>query len=321
MPGPAPKSPTPKSQDWLMLLHNIPPKPAYLRVKIWRRLQALGAVAVKNAAYVLPKSDQAQEDLRWVSREIAEGGGEAVLCEARFVDGLDDAALRALFNAARDADYAALAEEARGAMEAGENKREAAERRLSRRFDQAAAMDFFRATGRGAAEGALAALKAKVKHPAQKLPRPHDTTEKPRGRVWVTRKSVFVDRIASAWLIRRFIDPKARFKFVAEKDYRPKPGELRFDMFDAEFTHEGDRCTFEVLRDGFAPGDAALGPIAEIVHDIDMKDGKYGRAETAGVLQMLTGIAEGTDDDEERNRRGAEVFEALYRSFKGKRSS
>jgi hypothetical protein len=131
---------------------------------------------------------------------------------------------------------------------------------------------------------------------------------------------VFVDRIACAWLIRRFIDPKARFKFVAENDYRPKPGELRYDMFDAEYTHDGNRCTFEVLKDRFAPGDAALAPIAEIVHDIDLKDAKYGRAEAAGVLQMLTGIAEGASDDAERNRRGGEVFEALYRSFKGKRS-
>jgi hypothetical protein len=132
---------------------------------------------------------------------------------------------------------------------------------------------------------------------------------------------VFADRIASAWLIRRFVDPAARFKFVAEKDYRPKPGELRFDMFEAEFTHEGDRCTFEVLRDRFAPGDAALGEIAEIVHDIDLKDGKFGRAEAAGVQRMIAGICAGTDDDDERNRRGGEVFETLYRSFKGKRES
>ena len=311
----------PQPANWLLLLHNIPPKPAYLRVKIWRRLQGLGAVAVKNAAYVLPKSEQAQEDLRWVAREIEQGGGEAVLCEASFVAGLDDAALRGLFNAARDADYAALAEEARGAMEGGESDLEAAARRLGRRFDQIAAMDFFRATGLGAAEGALAALHARLKPAGAPGPGPGAGPQRPRARTWVTRASVFADRIASAWLIRRFVDPAARFKFVAEKDYRPKPGELRFDMFEAEFTHEGDRCTFEVLRDRFAPGDAALGEIAEIVHDIDLKDGKFGRAEAAGVQRMIAGICAGTDDDDERNRRGGEVFETLYRSFKGKRES
>ena len=301
-----------------MLLHNIPPKPAYLRVKIWRRLQALGAVAVKNAAYVLPGSEQAHEDLNWVSREIVAGGGEAVLCEAKFVDGLDDAGLRALFDAARNADYAAIAEEAREAAQGDDA--EAAIKRLRKRFDQVAAMDFFRTAGREAAEAALSGLEARMNR-AKQTPAPKRAeVENLRGRVWVTRKSVFVDRIASAWLIRRFIDPKARFKFVVEKDYRPKPGELRYDMFDAEFTHEGDRCTFEVMAGRFAGDDAALRHIAEIVHDIDMKDAKYGRPEASGVLQMLTGIAEVTSDDIERNRRGAEVFEALYRSFKGKRS-
>lgn len=300
-----------------MLLHNIPPKPAYLRVKIWRRLQALGAVAVKNAAYVLPRSEQAHEDLSWVSREIAAGGGEAVLCEAKFVAGLDDAGLRALFDAARNADYAAIAEEAREA--AAQDDAETAVKRLRKRFDQVAAMDFFRTAGREAAEAALSGLEARMSR-AKQTPSPKRAeAENMRGRVWVTRKSVFVDRIASAWLIRRFIDPKARFKFVAENDYRPKAGELRYDMFDAEFTHEGDRCTFEVMAGRFASDDAALRQIAEIVHDIDMKDAKYGRAEAAGVLQTLSGIAEVTADDIERNRRGGEVFEALYRSFKGKR--
>ena len=130
---------------------------------------------------------------------------------------------------------------------------------------------------------------------------------------------MFVDRIASAWLIRRFIDPKARFKFVAEKDYRPRPGELRFDMFDAEFTHEGDRCTFEVLRERFAAQDRALAQIGEIVHDIDLKDGKFARPEAAGVQQMIAGIAASAPDDDERLKRGGDIFEALYRSFRGKK--
>lgn len=312
MAGPAPQSP-----GWLMLLHNIPPKPAYLRVKIWRRLQALGAVAVKNAAYVLPKSEQAHEDLRWVCREIREGGGEAVLCEASFIEGLDDAGLRAIFEAARDADYAAIAEEARGG--AAETDIEAAARRLRRRFEQVSAMDFFKASGREAAKGALMGLEARLKRAVEPPAAPRDASAAPRARVWVTRRAVFVDRIACAWLIKSFIDPKARFKFVAESDYKPKPGELRYDMFDAEFTHDGNRCSFEVLRDRFVAQDAALGQLAEIVHDIDLKDGHFGRAEAAGVAQMIAGITADTDDDAERNRRGGEVLESLYRSFKGKR--
>jgi len=305
---------------WLMLLHNIPPKPAYFRVKIWRRLQGLGAVAVKNAAYVLPRNEQSLEDLGWVRRAIEEGGGEALLCEAHFIDGLDDRGLRALFGAARDADYAAIAEEARALSESGaDSEIEAGARRLRRRFDQVAAIDFFGAAGREPAEGALSGLEAGMKRrqgEAAPAPAPGG---RPAGKVWVTRSSVFVDRIASAWLIKRFVDPRARFKFVSERQYQPKPGELRYDMFDAEFTHEGDRCTFEVLAARFAADDRALAHLAEIVHDIDLKDGKYGRSEAGGVLQLVTGICGATDDDEQRLKRGGELFETLYQSFRGKR--
>jgi hypothetical protein len=137
-----------------------------------------------------------------------------------------------------------------------------------------------------------------------------------KGRTWVTRTGVFVDRIGSAWLIRRFIDPEARFKFVPAKGYVPEPGELRFDMFEAEFTHEGDRCTFEVLlsRAGLER-DRGLSRIAEIVHDIDLKDGKFARPEAEGIKPVITGICNGTPDDEERLGRGGAVFEDLYRSF------
>ncbi|MCC6469984.1 MAG: chromate resistance protein [Alphaproteobacteria bacterium] len=309
------------TSNWLMLLHNIPPKPAYFRVKIWRRLQGLGAVAVKNAAYVLPRSEQALEDLGWTRRAIEEAGGEAVLCEARFVDGLDDRGLRALFDAARDADYAGIVEEiGRVELDADMAELESVARRLRRRFDQIAALDFFGAAGREPAEGALSGLEARMKRPQAKDRAAETDMARPRGRLWVTRASVFVDRIASAWLIKRFVDPRARFKFVSAPKYEPKPGELRYDMFDAEFTHEGDLCTFEVLVKRFAGDDRALGHLAEIVHDIDLKDGKYGRSEAGGVLQLIAGICGATDSDEERLKRGGELFETLYQSFRGRRA-
>src|SRR6267378_8706615 len=103
-----------REMRWLLLIHQIPPKPDYFRVKIWRRLQRIGAVAIKNSVYVLPKSDQTLEDFQWIVREIVEGGGDASLCEAGFVEGLSDGQIEALFRAARDADYAAIADEARG---------------------------------------------------------------------------------------------------------------------------------------------------------------------------------------------------------------
>ena len=141
------------------------------------------------------------------------------------------------------------------------------------------------------------------------------TAEDLTGRVWVTRRGVRVDRIASAWLIRRWIDADARFKFVPSKGYEPLDGEIRFDMFDAEFTHQGDLCTFEVLARQVRPDDAALASIGEIVHDIDLKDVKFGRPETEGVANLLAGIVAGTDDDERRLERGGDMFENLYRFF------
>jgi hypothetical protein len=142
-----------------------------------------------------------------------------------------------------------------------------------------------------------------------------------RGKVWVTRRGVQIDRIASAWLIRRFVDPDARFKFVTAKDYAGRPGELRFDMFQAEFTHEGDRCTFEVMLERTGLDDPALRAIAEIVHDIDLKDGKFGREQTAGIAHVIAGICMGQDDDLARIDRGSAVLDDTYALFRQKRGA
>src|SRR5260370_32238917 len=101
------------AHSWLLLIHQLPAKPAYLRVKIWRRLQALGAIAVKNSVYALPSGERTQEDFAWLLKEVVEGGGEGMICEARLIDGLSDAAVRQLFNSARAAEYDALGKAAR----------------------------------------------------------------------------------------------------------------------------------------------------------------------------------------------------------------
>ncbi len=138
--------------------------------------------------------------------------------------------------------------------------------------------------------------------------------------MWVTRAGVHVDRIASAWLIRRFIDPEARFKFVPPKGYVPAPGELRFDMFEAEFTHEGDNCTFEVLLARSGLSDPALAAIAEIVHDIDLKDSKFSREEASGIARLVGGIAATTEDDTRRIERGSVMLDDLYQYFRTTRA-
>jgi hypothetical protein len=141
-----------------------------------------------------------------------------------------------------------------------------------------------------------------------------------RGRVWVTRRGIQVDRMASAWLIRRFIDPQARFKFVPARGYRPEPGELRFDMYQAEYTHEGELCTFQVLLGRFGLGDPALAAMGEVIRDIDCKDSKHGRAETAGVAALVDAIAGSESDDAARISRSAAVFDGLLQHFGSRRA-
>jgi len=137
------------------------------------------------------------------------------------------------------------------------------------------------------------------------------------SRTWVTRSGIKVDRIGSAWLIRRFIDPKATFKFVDTSTYKHSAGELRFDMYNGEFTHEGDLCTFEVLieKHGLVAKHPALQALAEMVHDIDLKDNRYQRSETSGLSRMVDGLCARTPDDEERLQQGSQIFDALYQSF------
>jgi hypothetical protein len=315
---------------WLLLIHQIPPKPDYLRVKIWRRLQRLGAVPVKNSVYVLPKSDQTQEDLQWVLREVVESGGEASLCEARFVDGLSDDEVMQLFRSAREDDYQEISRDLeriatslskKTKTDSESRKRLALElERIHKRITEVVAIDFFNAPGREGAERLIFTLDARLQEgsPAGQAAKAKQQLQDFQDRNWVTRKGIHVDRMASAWLIRRFIDPNARFKFVPPKGYQPQPGEIRFDMYEAEFTHEGDRCTFEVLIERVGLSDPGLGPIAEIVHDIDLKDAKFAREETPGIERLIAGIAMAHKQDEARLERGCALFDDLYEYYRRK---
>jgi hypothetical protein len=316
---------------WLLLIHQIPPRPNYLRVKIWRRLQRLGAVAIKSSVYALPKSEQAQEDFQWLGKEIIGAGGDATVCEARFIDGLTDDQVEALFQTARDADYQNLAEAARTlskhiprkvALKDDRHMRFGSETaKLKKRLEEIVGIDYFGAPARMTAEGLVAGLEARIEG--------HTTRQKsvgsrvvPRaslkGKTWVTRKGIHVDRMATAWAVRRFIDADAKFKFVPAKGYRRAGNEVCFDMFEAEFTHEGDACSLEVLLRRTGLADPGLIPIAEIVHDIDLKDGKFERPETAGIGRLIDGIAMAHKDDETRLTRAAAVFDDLSEYFRRK---
>lgn len=317
---------------WLLLIHQIPPKPDYLRVKIGRRLLRIGAVPVKNSVYVLPDRPSSLEDFQWVRAEITDGGGDASICKAGFIDGLTDAQIEYLFRGARDADYIEIADAARELWNTLHRRdREAVRQRsarheddlarLRKRFNAVVSIDFFDAVGRTMAEEALRKVAEELAQTGEvaadvvALSTAVADRNAYRGRTWVTRRGIFVDRIASAWLIRRFIDRDARFKFVADDRRKPAEGELRFDMFGGEFTHEGDRCTFETLLRRFHLEDPGLSEIAEIVHDIDLKDDKFARDDASGIERVLAGIASSSTDDSVRLERASPIFDDLYALF------
>jgi hypothetical protein len=327
-PSPTGSEPATSTVDphWLLLVHQIPPKPDYLRVKIGRRLQRIGAVAIKNSVYALPGRADTYEDFQWIAREIREGGGDALIAEATIVEGLSDASVRALFDSARDEDYAELLADGRTlgkALGTKRSSRSAVRRRqleqelarLRRRFESVTAIDFFGAPKRRLVATLLDDLgRTLAPAPAEAAGRGATPGEYHR-RTWVTRRDVHVDRIASAWLIRRFIDPAARFRFVDPERHVHRAGELRFDMFDGEFTHHGDACTFESLASRFVPHDGAVREIGEIVHDVDCKDGKFQREEAPGLRRMIAGIVAAHRDDDARRERGAALFDDLHAAF------
>ena len=298
-------------RKWCILIHNIPARPLYLRAKVRQKMARLGAVALKNSVYVLPRNDDALEDFQWLAQEIGKEGGQAFVTAGEILGGISETELVARFRSERSRDYALLAEDIRRA------KNLAALARLRHRLTEIRAVDFFRATAGKEIERMLERLEKKLKPPpsAKKT-----SPAKLKGSIWVTRRGIKVDRISSAWLVRRFIDGSARFRFVDPDRWEKRPGEIAFDMSGGDYTHEGDRCTFETILAKFRIKDRALRPIAEIVHDVDMKDKKYDRADTAGIHQLLEGILSAHAGDQDRLDRGFALFDDLYRSFqRGKR--
>jgi hypothetical protein len=309
---------------WLLLIHQLPPKPAYFRVKVWRQLQGLGAVALKNSVYVLPLSEETREDFQWMVRQIVAGGGEASVVEAQFVDGQTDGEIRERFRVARDEDYAKLQEEILDIQKAlpkkpDDTRRGEAEAQLAKlrkRFADLQAIDFFEAGGAAEVRTQISRLETRLAPPSAVTDGgPTWSLKDLQGRTWVTRKGMHVDRIACAWLIRRFIDSEAHFRFVEAKTTVARKGELRFDMFEGEFTHEGDWCSFETLVHRLGLEDPALHALGEIIHDIDLKDAKFKRPEVSGFDRAILGVALLHTKDEARLTAGSGVLDAFYAAF------
>ena len=313
---------------WLLFLHQLPSHPSNLRVSTWRRLQQLGAIPLKQAAYVLPDTPNTREDFEWLKTEVKAAGGDASVFAADNVDAWSDDALIEEFRRSRQDAYAALARDAEHALKRASSTRRPrgtrapALRRLldvfRERLTAVEGIDFFGSAGRDRVLALLEDLESRTQDRAQAesapVSAPSGELKSYQRRLWVTRPRPGVDRMASAWLIRRFIDPHARFDFAADRQTVPDNG-VPFDMFGVEFSHRAEGCTFETLCSVFGVSEPAVSRIAAIVHDLDLKDARFGAPEAAAVGAMIEGLQLAHTDDDALLAQGMTLFDSLYRSF------
>ena len=308
------------THEWLVLTFQLPARPTAARMRVWRQLQRLGALPLKGGAYVLPNTPQLREDFEWLRADVVGLKGEASLFIADPADPRGTADLIAQFRDARAADFTALERdalaEARRARGHETPRSRRALRQLTDRLQHLESIDFFGAGARSAAADTIASLTRRTGGPM-----PATVPEKPalkpaayRSRVWVTRPRPGIDRFASAWLIRRFINPKARFVFAADADAaaRQHPRAVPFDMFGVEFGHQDNECTFETLVRRFRLKAPGLEGLARLVHTVDLKDDRYTVPEAPAIHKIVEGLRRQHADDDALLERGIETIEALY---------
>ena len=311
-----------ESEPWLLLVVSLPTSSATARTRVWRALKALGSMALRDGAYLLPGGEGREEALLEIADDCTREGGVAWLMDARPRGADDEAAWHGLFD--RSADYAELRrawkDANRGLAKLGATELARLQRRLQREFEAVRAIDFFPGDASAETEAALSDVVKRI----QALLSPDEPHEAAggiarldpadyRGRTWATRRRPWVDRVASAWLIRRFIDPDARFLWLAKPSDCPKKA-LGFDFDGAAFTHVGERVSFETLMASFGlEGDAALMRLAAIVHQLDV--GGEPVPEAIGFEAVMTGARERLADDDALLGEMSNVLDSLYAHF------
>ena len=303
--------------SWLLLLYGLPTKRNAERVSLWRKLKTFGAVQLKSSAYVLPDNPANYERFQWLCKQIQDGGGEATLIRVAQIEGMPDEQIVQMFTEARAAEYKELMVIGREILARSKKRKPqtltAELEKLQRRFDEIRDRDHFTSPSAHDAQMLLQQIGKLLapKGAAGALPKLDPI--KFKGKTWLTRPRPGIDRAGSAWLIQKFIDPKARFVFGTAASKHPNA--LPFDMMDAEFSHQGDDCTFETLVKRFGITDPAVLQMAEMIHDADLEDGKFKRSECIGINNVLSGWASSDMNDAELLTRGVECFEGLYRSL------
>lgn len=297
------------SPPWLLLTFSLPRKGASLRVSVWRKLQRYGSLPLGNSGYLLPNDTANREKFEWLATTIRGSHGEASVLEVQSIDNYTGSQLAKRFTDARAADYRELLKDVR---RASAKKLPMQIARLRERFQEIVSIDFFTSPLRERVERALATLQEP--QAKQSLPDLGKVSRSAyQNRKWVTRPRPGVDRVMSAWLIRKFIDPKAHFVF-ANEDQKPTDA-VPFDMYEGGFGHRGEDCTFETLTKAFRILDKRVAVMGEIVHDADLFDEKFGRREGFGVDEVMKGWAQQNLSDSELLERGMQLAEGIYRSL------
>ncbi len=302
--------------SWILILYTLPTRQNAGRVNLWRKLKKFGALPLKTSAYVLPDEPVHYERFQWLAEQVRTGGGEATLIKVSEIEGLPHEKVVQLFNDERAKDYAELIVElsrfiAKNKKKTGEDFHATLEN-FHARFHELREMDYFNCPKAHDAQTLLRHAEGLLSKSKGDAPR----VDKKRflKRSWLTRPRPQIDRVASAWLIRRFIDKDAKFVFAPHP--RDIPNAVPYDMFEVEFTHHGDDCTFETLLKRFGIEDKSVQAIAEMVHDADVEDGKFKRAECFGIDRVLKGFAVLKLTDEQILAKGFELFDALYATLK-----
>jgi hypothetical protein len=310
----------PEPGSWLFLLFNLPAKQASERVRIWRRLKKFGAIQLKTSTYVLPDEPTHYERFQWLAKETVDTGGEATLVRVRDIEGMPHAAIVALFSEARARDYDELVEplnlfiKDNKARKPSPGSFSSQLQKLRQRFQEIRDIDYFQSS-RGEDLQRLLQKAETLESPKKKpAPKARLRTEDYHDKTWITRPRPEIDRVGSAWLIRKFIDPGATFVFA--NTLANFPDSIPYDMFEVEFSHHGDCCSFETLIERFSIRDRAVLRLAELIHDADLEDDKFHRIEGFGVEQIFKGWAKQGTPDQEILSKGFECFDALYAQFK-----
>jgi hypothetical protein len=304
---------TAESGAWLVLLFSLPSAQASGRVDVWRRLKRSGALPLASGGHVLPDSAENRERFEWLAEAVRQYAGEASVLSVSAIHGLPRATLKGRFIAARRTDYARILEEAGSLKRAGHRAKRAGVVRLRKHLQEIADIDYFGGAMQQRAEAAVQQLAGNVRARPVKA-RKAPAAKGFKRRVWLTRPRPGIDRVASAWLIRNFIDPEASFRFA--NDPAAVPRAIPFDMYQAAgFGHRGGHCTFETLLQDFKLQGKALRLLAEMIHDADLKDERFGHGEAITVDRILKGWAATGMADEALLHKGAELIDGLYRSI------